>query len=63
MPLNDTINKAQLKIFRMTKGGKLIVAKDKRITVKHIRDMEAAGIRVSPSPARLGETLLEVLKG
>jgi len=25
--------------------------------------MEAAGIRISPSPARLGETLLEVLKG
>jgi succinyl-CoA synthetase alpha subunit len=25
--------------------------------------MEAAGIRVSPSPARLGETLMEVLKG
>ena len=25
--------------------------------------MEAAGIRVSPSPARLGETLVEVLKG
>jgi succinyl-CoA synthetase alpha subunit len=25
--------------------------------------MEAAGIRMSPSPARLGETLLEVLKG
>ncbi len=28
-----------------------------------ISAMEAAGIRVSPSPARLGETLLEVLKG
>ena len=28
-----------------------------------IAAMEAAGIRVSPSPARLGETLLEVLKG
>jgi len=25
--------------------------------------MEAAGIRVSPSPARLGKTLVEVLKG
>jgi succinyl-CoA synthetase alpha subunit len=25
--------------------------------------MEAAGIRVSPSPAALGETLVEVLKG
>jgi succinyl-CoA synthetase alpha subunit len=28
-----------------------------------IAAMEAAGIKVSPSPARLGETLLEVLKG
>ena len=28
-----------------------------------IAAMEAAGIRVSPSPARLGSTLVEVLKG
>jgi succinyl-CoA synthetase alpha subunit len=28
-----------------------------------IAAMESAGIKVSPSPARLGETLLEVLKG
>ena len=28
-----------------------------------IAAMEAAGIRVSPSPARLGKTLMEVLKG
>ena len=28
-----------------------------------IEAMEAAGIRVSPSPARLGKTLVEVLKG
>ncbi|MEP2705582.1 MAG: succinate--CoA ligase subunit alpha [Roseibium sp.] len=28
-----------------------------------IEAMEAAGIKVSPSPAKLGETLLEVLKG
>lgn len=28
-----------------------------------IEAMEAAGIRVSPSPAKLGETLVEVLKG
>src|SRR5690349_808028 len=27
-----------------TKGGKLIVAKDKRITVKHVREMEQAGL-------------------
>jgi succinyl-CoA synthetase alpha subunit len=25
--------------------------------------MESAGIKVSPSPARLGKTLVEVLKG
>ena len=28
-----------------------------------IAAMEAAGIRVSPSPARLGKTLVELLKG
>jgi succinyl-CoA synthetase alpha subunit len=28
-----------------------------------IAAMEAAGITVSPSPARLGKTLVEVLKG
>jgi succinyl-CoA synthetase alpha subunit len=28
-----------------------------------IEAMESAGIKVSPSPAKLGETLLEVLKG
>ena len=28
-----------------TKAGKVIVAKDKRITVKHIREMEAAGMK------------------
>jgi DNA-directed RNA polymerase subunit beta len=27
-----------------TKGGKVIVAKDKRITVKHVREMEQAGL-------------------
>jgi DNA-directed RNA polymerase subunit beta len=42
-----------------TKGGKVIVAKDKRITAKHIRDMEAAGIkRISvPEDFLLGRTL------
>jgi DNA-directed RNA polymerase subunit beta len=41
------------------KSGKTVVAKDKRITVKHIRDMEAAGIkRISaPDDFLLGETL------
>jgi succinyl-CoA synthetase alpha subunit len=28
-----------------------------------IAAMEAAGIKVSPSPARLGKTLVEVLRG
>ncbi len=28
-----------------SKGGKVVVAKDKRITVKHIRDLEAAGVK------------------
>jgi DNA-directed RNA polymerase subunit beta len=41
------------------KAGKLVVAKDKRITVKHIRDMETAGIkRISaPDEFLLGRTL------
>src|SRR6186713_3175183 len=32
------------------KSGKVIVAKDKRITVKHIRDMEAAGVKRITAP-------------
>src|SRR5687767_15067574 len=32
------------------KSGKTIVAKDKRITVKHIRDMEAAGLKRITAP-------------
>jgi DNA-directed RNA polymerase subunit beta len=41
------------------KSGKVIVAKDKRITVKHIRDMEAAGIKkiTAPDEFILGRTL------
>jgi len=41
------------------KSGKTIVAKDKRITVKHIRDMEAAGIKrfAAPDEFILGRTL------
>jgi len=41
------------------KHGKTIVAKDKRITVKHIRDMEAAGIKRIDAPDEflLGRTL------
>ncbi|MEW6687453.1 MAG: DNA-directed RNA polymerase subunit beta [Pseudomonadota bacterium] len=41
------------------KQGKTIVAKDKRITVKHIRDMEAAGIRKIDAPDEfiVGRTL------
>src|SRR5216684_1486428 len=41
------------------KSGKVVVAKDKRITVKHIRDMEAAGIKriTAPDEFILGRTL------
>src|SRR5712671_1617394 len=41
------------------KSGKTIVAKDKRITVKHIRDMETAGIKriTAPDEFILGRTL------
>src|SRR5881392_1559974 len=41
------------------KAGKVVVAKDKRITVKHIRDMEAAGIKkiTAPDDFILGRTL------
>ena len=41
------------------KSGKTIVAKDKRITVKHIRDMETAGIKriAAPDEFILGRTL------
>src|SRR5512134_911106 len=41
------------------KSGKTIVAKDKRITVKHIRDMESAGIKkiVAPDDFLVGRTL------
>ncbi|HEY8069210.1 MAG TPA: DNA-directed RNA polymerase subunit beta [Burkholderiales bacterium] len=41
------------------KAGKTIVAKDKRITVKHIRDMESAGIKriAAPDEFILGRTL------
>jgi DNA-directed RNA polymerase subunit beta len=42
-----------------TKGGKQIVAKDKRITVKHVREMEQAGLsRISvPEDFLVGRTL------
>src|SRR5919197_72814 len=41
------------------KSGKTIVAKDKRITVKHIRDMESAGLKKisAPDDFILGRTL------
>src|SRR5438874_188475 len=41
------------------KQGKTLVAKDKRITVKHIRDMEAAGLKkiAAPDEFILGRTL------
>src|SRR5712671_1797593 len=41
------------------KSGKTLVAKDKRITVKHIRDMEAAGLKkiTAPDDFIIGRTL------
>ena len=46
-----------------TKAGKVIVQKDKRITVKHIRDMEAAGMKKLSVEADflLGRTLAKNL--
>jgi len=43
----------------LDKSGKLIVAKDKRITIKHIRDMDAAGVKKIDAPDEyiLGRTL------
>jgi DNA-directed RNA polymerase subunit beta len=46
--------------FEITdKSGKTLVAKDKRITVKHIRDMESAGVKkiVAPDDFLIGRTL------
>src|SRR4029079_5545091 len=42
-----------------TKGGKQIVAKDKRITVKHVREMEQAGLHKIgvPDEFLIGRTL------
>jgi DNA-directed RNA polymerase subunit beta len=43
----------------MDKSGKVIIAKDKRITVKHTRDLEAAGVKRMnvPDEFLLGRTL------
>jgi DNA-directed RNA polymerase subunit beta len=43
----------------LDKSGKVIVAKDKRVTVKHIRDMDAAGIKKIDAPDEylLGRTV------
>ncbi|MGB8764323.1 MAG: DNA-directed RNA polymerase subunit beta [Burkholderiales bacterium] len=46
-----------------TKAGKQIVAKDKRITVKHIREMEAAGLKklVVPTDFLVGRILANAI--
>ncbi|MGB8856312.1 MAG: DNA-directed RNA polymerase subunit beta, partial [Burkholderiales bacterium] len=46
-----------------TKAGKQIVAKDKRITVKHIREMEAAGLKklVVPTDFLVGRVLANTI--
>jgi succinyl-CoA synthetase alpha subunit len=40
-----------------------IISAGKGDAESKIAAMEGAGIRVSPSPARLGKTLIDVLKG
>ena len=47
--------------FRMQMEDELRIA-DQEEQRKKIAAMEAAGIKVSPSPARLGKTLAEILK-
>jgi len=42
--------------------GSLVLKKGTLIGAAEIAAMEAAGIKVSPSPARIGKTLVEVLK-
>jgi succinyl-CoA synthetase alpha subunit len=40
-----------------------IISGGKGDAASKVEAMESAGITVSPSPARLGKTLVEVLKG
>src|SRR6266850_1260910 len=51
--------RAKVRLDINDKAGKTLVAKDKRITVKHIRDMESAGIKriTAPDEFILGRTL------
>ena len=55
------VRRAKLYYLRDLRGKKARI-KERRIDDAKLAAMEEAGIRVSPSPARLGKTLVEVLK-